>query len=86
MACLVYNKAVRDTASYKLNIKGERSYCIKIRNLHYINNPLCEEMFKSYNNNNKSNNIIFTIVLFAATAWMISRTPNKGTKLRAKHK
>lgn len=86
MASLVYNKAVRDTANYKLNIKGERSCSIKIRNLHYINNPLCEEIFKSYNNNNKSNNIIFTIVLLAATAWVISRIPNKGTKLRAKHK
>lgn len=86
MACLVYNKAVWDTANYKLNIKGERSYSIKIRNLLYINNPLCEEIFKNYNNNNNSNNAIFTIVQLAATAWMISRIPNKRTKLRAKHK
>ena len=34
----------------------------KIRNLLYINNPLCEEIFKNYNNNNNSNNTIFIIV------------------------
>lgn len=53
MACLVYNKAVKDTANYKLNIKGERSYSIKIRHLLYINNLLYEEIFK----------IIITIVI-----------------------